>query len=66
MQRNALFLLWLFPPFILTGQQNTPHDWENETEARVSGKNFEVIFHKKVGTITHLSYFNTVEITVEV
>ena len=25
-----------------------------------------MIFHKKVGTITHLSYFNTVEITVEV
>jgi beta-galactosidase len=29
-QWNALFLLWLFPPFILSGQQSTPHDWENE------------------------------------
>jgi len=33
---------------------------ENESEATISGKNFEVTFHKKVGTITHLSYFNTV------
>jgi beta-galactosidase len=33
---------------------------ETSSEVEVSGKNFTVTFHKKVGTITHLSYYNTV------
>ena len=32
---------------------------ESESEVTISGKNFEVTFHKKVGTITELNYYNT-------
>uniref|UniRef100_UPI00321732E4 glycoside hydrolase family 2 TIM barrel-domain containing protein n=1 Tax=uncultured Draconibacterium sp. TaxID=1573823 RepID=UPI00321732E4 len=32
---------------------------ENESEVIVSGKNFEVVFNKKVGTITGLNYYKT-------
>ena len=36
---------------------------ENSSEVMISGKNFAVTFHKKVGTITELSYFNNAIIT---
>jgi len=32
---------------------------ENESEVTIKGKNFAVTFHKQVGSITDLSYYNT-------